>query len=101
MKKLFLNSVVFAAAALSIGAACAQTPPAAAADAPVARTIMANTGLCDWFRADDRLAWEVVTEQVSANWEAAVNDIAAAYKLSQDDASRKLVQMCRQQLAQK
>lgn len=99
MKKLFLNSIVFAAAALSIGAANAQTP--GAGDAPVARTIMANTSLCDWFRADDRLTWEVVTEQVSSNWEAAVNDIAATYKLSQDDASTKLVQMCRQQLAQK
>lgn len=99
MKKLFLTSVAFAAAALSIGAASAQTP--AADDAPVARTIMANTGLCEWFRADDRLTWEVVTPQVSANWEAAVNDIAATYKLSQDDASTKLVQMCRQQLAQK
>lgn len=99
MKKLFLNSIAVAAAALSIGAASAQTPPAT--EAPVARTIMANTRLCDWFRADDRLTWEVVTAQVSANWEAAVNDIAAAYKLSQDDASTKLVQMCRQQLAQK
>lgn len=99
MKKLFLNTAMFAAAALSVGATNAQTR--AADDAPVARTIMANTGLCEWFRVDDRLAWDVVTAQVSANWEAAVNDIAAAYKLSQDDASKKLVQMCRQQIAQK
>lgn len=100
MKKLFLNAALFAAAALSVAAANAQTP-AAAHDAPLARTIMANTNLCEWFRADDHLTWEVVTQQVSDNWQAAVNDIASAYKLSQDDASSKLVQMCRQQLAQK
>lgn len=100
MKSQFLKSIAFAAAAMSIGFAGAQTP-APRSDAVLARTIMANTGLCEWFRADDRLTWEVVTPQVSANWEAAVSDIASSYNVSQDDASTKLVQMCRQQLAQK
>lgn len=100
MKKLFLNAALFAATVLSVGAASAQTPQAGH-DAPIAHTIMANSNLCEWFRADDRLTWEAVTPQVSANWEAAVNDIAASYKLSQGDASSKLAQMCRQQLAQK
>lgn len=101
MKKLFINTALFAATALSFGAASAQTA-SVGRDAPVARTIMANTPLCSWYaHGETNLEWTVVTKEVSDQWEAAVNSIAEDYKLSQEEASRKLAQMCRQQLAQK
>jgi hypothetical protein len=93
MKSRFLLSA-FAALALAGATASAQT---AAAPQPGAAAIavMNNTTLCDWFRNDDRLTWEAVTQKTTNDWQTAVSSIATDFKLSEADASRKLVQLCR------
>jgi len=97
MKKHFLISTL-AALALAAGAADAQQTPAQPGADAVA--VISNTNLCDWFRHDDRLAWDVVTAKTADDWQTAVASLARDYKTSEAEASRKLVSLCRSHFTQ-
>lgn len=91
--------VLFAAAAAILlawgGARAGDDPP----EPEDTQRILAETNLCDWFEQDDAITWDAASPVQVAQWARAVRDISFTSGLSAQDASRRLVAMCRDRLA--
>lgn len=85
--------------ALLLLALCAATTARAQSATPTAGSpieqITSNRALCEWYRASDRLDWDVVTPEIARAWESAIALIAEREKIPEAVAERRLAEACR------